>query len=281
VPKADQWSDPITIHGEGPIWNPLIQRFQLVDMLEGDVLTVDEGTVTDRTHVDTVAAIIRPRLYGGLVVAGERDVILIDIDGAQHRIEGSGVGIGSRFNEGACAPDGSLWAGTMAYDAAAGAGVMVRLDPGTLSFTQVAADLTISNGLAFEDTQSAYFVDSASRSIDRLRIYSGEITGRSLWVDLANVEGVPDGICRDENGGVWVALYDGGAVHRYSAAGDLTDIVTVPVGQVTACALGGADGRQLLITTSQLGHEGQVGAGGALFQISVDIPGTYYPLFGA
>ncbi|CAH0137303.1 SMP-30/gluconolactonase/LRE family protein [Microbacterium sp. Bi128] len=281
MPDAHQWSDPVTVHGEGPIWNPLVQRFQLVDMLEGDVLTLEDGVVVDRIHVDTVAAVVRPRLYGGLIVAGERDVILIDPDGEQHRVNGAGVPAGSRFNEGTCAPDGSFWCGTMDYDATPGAGVVVRLDPGTLEFTRIADSVTISNGLAFEDSGTAYYVDSATRRIDRLRVHAGAVTDRTSWVDLSGAGGVPDGICLDADGGVWVAMYGGSAVRRFDADGILTDVIDLPVAHVTACALGGSTGRELLITTSRLGLEAPSGPAGAVFRALVDIPGVHTPPFGS
>lgn len=280
MPDAKQWTDPITVHGEGPIWNSLIQRFQLVDMLEGDILTVHEGQLTDRVHIDAVAAVIRPRLHGGLVVAGERDVVLIDPAGHQRRVGDTGIPVGARFNDGACARDGSFWCGTMSYDAAPGAGRMLRLDPGTLTFTEVMTDLTVSNGLAFTDVDSAFYVDSPTRRIDRLLVRDGTITSRTPWVDLSDVDGVPDGICIDADDGVWVALFGGGAVRRYDRDGTLTDIIDVPVAQVTACTLGGVDRRELIITTSRLGLENTAGPDGALFRAVVDVPGPFTVCFG-
>ncbi|QJU56323.1 SMP-30/gluconolactonase/LRE family protein (plasmid) [Herbiconiux sp. KACC 21604] len=281
MPDAEQWTDPVTVHGEGPIWNPLVQRFQAVDMLAGDVLTIRDGQVTDRTHVDSIAAAIRPRAIGGLIVAGEHDVFLLDPDTTQHRIKDAGIAAGARFNEGTCAPDGSFWCGSMAYDAASDAGIVVRLDPETLEFTRVASDVTISNGLAFEDTNTAYYVDSATKRIDRLRIAGDRIQAREPWVDLRDIEGVPDGICLDAEGGVWVALFGGGAVHRYDNNGNWTEIIHLPVAQVTACTLGGPDGRELVITTSKLGVEDHDGPSGAFFHATVDVPAAAPHLFGA
>ena len=66
----------------------------------------------------------------------------------------------------------------------------------------------------------------------------------------------------------------GSAVHRYSSCGELTDIITLPVDQVTACTLGGTDGRTLFITTSALGLDRDVHpAAGAIFTARVAIAG--------
>jgi sugar lactone lactonase YvrE len=50
---------------------------------------------------------------------------------------------------------------------------------------------------------------------------------------------MPDGITVDSLGNVWVALWGGGAVRAYSPNGELLDVISLPVTQVTACTFGG------------------------------------------
>jgi sugar lactone lactonase YvrE len=70
----ERFSDPIAFHGEGPVW---IDGLRLVDMLAGDIVTLDaRGAVRERVHVGEVAAALRPRRDGGLVVAIERGFAL-------------------------------------------------------------------------------------------------------------------------------------------------------------------------------------------------------------
>lgn len=47
----------------------------------------------------------------------------------------------------------------------------------------------------------------------------------------------------DAEGGVWTAIVNGGAVHRYSSEGVLEEVVELPVTKVTACAFGGEQPR--------------------------------------
>jgi len=79
--RAEQLTDVVTFHGEGPVWSDSWGGLRLVDLFAGDVLTLaDDGTVT-RRHVDSIAAALRPRVGGGAVIATERGFTLEAADG--------------------------------------------------------------------------------------------------------------------------------------------------------------------------------------------------------
>ena len=61
----------------------------------------------------------------------------------------------------------------------------------------------------------------------------------------------PDGIALDEAGGLWVALLGAGCVRRY-VNGDVDLELAVPQPLVTSLCFGGADGRDLYVTTASL-----------------------------
>ncbi len=138
--------------------------------------------------------------------------------------------------------------------------------------------LTISNGLAFSpDGLSAVFVDSMTQQVRRYHLPAddGRWLDYDVVVDIDPAVGTPDGLCVDAEGGIWVALWNGSAVHRYAATGELTDVVALPVPQVTACALGGSDGRTLFITTSALGVDRAAQpTAGAVFTARVTVAGA-------
>ena len=78
----------------------------------------------------------------------------------------------------------------------------------------------------------------------------------------------------DEEGGVWVALYGGGAVRRYTPEGMLDEVIEAPVKQVTACTFGGSDLDQLFITTSREDLKpGEDPLAGSLFRAAVGVAG--------
>ena len=85
---------------------------------------------------------------------------------------------------------------------------------------------------------------------------------------------MPDGLTIDAEGGVWVALWEGGAVRRYAPDGTLDAVVSLPCGLVTACTFGGPDLDELFITTSRLGlPAGADPAGGSLFRCRPGVRG--------
>jgi sugar lactone lactonase YvrE len=85
---------------------------------------------------------------------------------------------------------------------------------------------------------------------------------------------MPDGMTIDAEGGLWVALWGGGAVHRYTPDGRLDTVVEVPADQVSACTFGGAELADLFITTSRqdLPPEAEPAAG-ALFHLRPGVTG--------
>jgi sugar lactone lactonase YvrE len=274
--RAEQFTEPLAFHGEGPCWLASSHELAWVDMLAGRVLatSLSAGTTRSIGIPSTVAAIVRPRVSGGLVVATETGVVLLDEQDAPSVLCEILDEPGVRMNDGGCDPQGRFWCGTMAYDLRNGAGSLYRVEPDGRVDT-VLTDVTISNGLAWTpDGATAVYVDSIEYGIDTFAFdsASGELGERRRLVDIDESLGMPDGIAVDVEGGIWVALWDGGGVHRYTAAGVLDAVVPLPCGRVTACAFGGDNLGELFITTSRLGlPDGADPAGGALFRC---VPGV-------
>jgi sugar lactone lactonase YvrE len=163
----------------------------------------------------------------------------------------------------------------MSYDQRTGAGALHRLDPDG-SVRLVLENVTISNGLEWSpDGSRAYYNDTFTQRIDVFD-YDGEfgLTGRRPFAVIPVEAGGPDGLTVDEGGGVWVALYGGGAVRCYTPEGVLGEVIEVPAKRVTACTFGGQDLNQLFITTSREGREpGEEPLAGSLFRAAVGVAG--------
>lgn len=275
---AERLTDVVAEHGEGPVWFADEAQLRCVDMLAGEIVTInDSGALVDRLRVGDVAAAFRPRSDGGLVIAVERGFALLSTDGELTTLPEVWSDPSVRMNDGACDTQGRFLCGTMAYDAAEGRGFLNRLELDG-STTTVLDGVTISNGLSFSaDGSSAVYVDSPTQQVRRYRLPAddGPWADYEVVVEIDSDEGTPDGLCVDDEGGIWVALWGGSAVHRYTADGELTNVVTLPVSHVTACTLGGRDGRTLFITTSSVKIDRATEPhAGAVFSARVDVAGS-------
>ncbi|MGW4020452.1 SMP-30/gluconolactonase/LRE family protein [Streptomyces sp. NPDC005009] len=241
--------------GEGPTWDPATGRLLWIDILGSRVHTWDPATGRRTVRrTDQHVGAVKPRAGGGLVLNLRDGVGLLDPDGAFRWLHREVVP-GRRANDAAVAPDGSLFAGTMRYDEAPCGGTLSRVT-GDGTVHVLLDDVAVSNGTGWSpDGRLMYYIDSPTRRIDVFDVgeADGRITNRRSFAAIEDGAGFPDGLCVDADGCVWVALWDGGAVRRYTPSGELDRVIHLPVPLVTACAFGGPDLTDLYITTARVG----------------------------
>ena len=115
--------------------------------------------------------------------------------------------------------------------------------------------LTISNGMAWtEDNETFYFIDTPTREIKAFHydLETGEIEFIRIAVEIPEELGMPDGMCVDREGMLWVAHYGGAGVYRWNPeTGKLLEKIDIPAPHVTSCCFGGENLDHLFITTAQ------------------------------
>ncbi|WP_155057897.1 SMP-30/gluconolactonase/LRE family protein [Streptomyces blattellae] len=239
--------------GEGPTWDAAAGRLIWIDILGARVHTYDPATGRRSIRVlDQHVGAAKPRAGGGLVLNLVDGVGLLDGDGAFRWLHRERVP-GRRANDAAVAPDGSLWAGTMRYDEAPGGGTLSRVT-GDGSAEVVLDDVTVSNGTGWSpDGRLMYYVDTPTRRIDVFDFENGRARNRRPFAEIEDGAGFPDGLTVDADGCVWVALWDGAAVRRYTPDGGLDRVLDLPTPRITACAFGGTNLTDLYITTARVG----------------------------
>ncbi|WP_433450111.1 SMP-30/gluconolactonase/LRE family protein [Streptomyces sp. CA-142005] len=265
--------------GEGPTWDPATGRLIWLDILGMRVHTYDPATGrrTVRTTEQHVGA-VKPRAGGGLVLNLRDGVGLLDPDDTFRWLHHEPVA-GRRANDAAVAPDGSLWAGTMRYDEAPGGGTLTRLTGDSTAQT-VLSDVTVSNGTGWSpDGHLMYYVDTPTRRVDVFDHDGERVHGRRPFVEIEEGAGFPDGLTVDAEGCVWVALWDGGAVRRYTPDGALDRVIQLPAPRTTACAFGGADLTDLYITTARVGLSAPHPLSGSLLVVPGAGKGLPQPAF--
>jgi sugar lactone lactonase YvrE len=272
--------------GEGPVWLEDEQRLVWLDILAGGLHRLDPTTADDRVLVlDGPVCAAAPRRAGGLVLALEHEIAVLDT-GAE-RPEPVAVVLdadsGERFNDGACDPAGRLWTGTLRYDGAPHRASLWCVTPeGRVE--RALAGLSLSNGLAWApDGCTLWHIDTPTRGIDAYEAdpATGRLGRRRRLVEIEPGAGDPDGMALDADGCLWVALWDGAAVHRYTPDGRRDRRIELPVSRPTSCAFGGRDRTTLFVTSARYGLDDQrLGAephAGAVFALDAGVAGTPEP----
>ena len=264
--------------GEGPVWDDRAGVLVWVDILVGHVHRYDPATGADAvTDVGQPVGAVGLREHGGLVLAVRDGFALLDDGGATPRLL---VAVEredpeTRMNDGEVDPAGRFWAGTMELGAASGRGSLYRLDPGG-TVTRVLTDVSISNGLGWSpDERTLYYIDSPMQRIDAYDYAraSGTIANRRTVAEIEPADGLPDGLAVDAEGCLWVALWGGSSVRRYTPEGRLDLAVELPVSQVSSCAFGGPGLDELYVTSARTDLDETEPAAGGLFRLRPGVRG--------
>jgi sugar lactone lactonase YvrE len=243
--------------GEGPVWDERDGCLYFVDILPGRVHRFDPATRSLSTYmIDRPVGAVGLTERDGLILAVRDAFAWLDLETGDvttvAQVDRDRPDL--RMNDGSCDAAGRFWAGTMALDERTAAGTLYRLEPDG-SMAAVVRSVTVSNGIDWSaDNRLMYYIDSAAGGVDvfDFDVATGQIANRRSFVRVERRLGWPDGLIVDAEDHVWVALWKGGAVHRYAPDGSLSAIVHVPVSHPTSCCFGGAELRDLYITTASV-----------------------------
>jgi sugar lactone lactonase YvrE len=256
---AEPAGDVTAVLGEGPYWVPEESCLLWVDIPSGLLHRTAVGSgETVSSKVGAISAAF-PALGGGTLIAGGHRLALFPDpapgDGGSGRtIAEVPAREGVRFNDASVDPAGRVWVGSMHMGETHPVGVLYRLDRNGL--TPVITGVTVSNGLGWSpDGSRMYYADSPRRQVDVLDYdpATGEAFQRRVFADLRGMDGVPDGLTVDADGCVWVAMFGGGALRRFTPSGQLDALLPLPVAKPTSCAFAGPDLAELYVTTASVG----------------------------
>lgn len=248
--------------GESPIWLADRSRLVWVDIRLGLLHTLDPVT-RDRTteQFSIPLGFVLPRRNGGLVVGVGLSIVLVDPDGSRRTLlEIDEPTPGNRFNDARCDPRGRLWAGTISIPPVIG-GPRVE---GSCALYRIESDgaaeavvegLTVSNGLGWLDEgRTLLHTDTHTCLVTRYTVdaETGRVSEPTPWVEIDPADGVPDGMAIDSEDCVWMALFSGGEVRRYSPTGEILARYSLPISGVTCPTFGGPDLRDLYLTSATL-----------------------------
>ncbi|QBI05193.1 SMP-30/gluconolactonase/LRE family protein [Pseudoduganella albidiflava] len=193
---------------------------------------------------------------------------------------------GNRLNDGHVAHDGALWFGSMDNAETAASGALYRYDGALRSgLTKHDDGIIITNGPAFSpDRKTFYHTDTFGKTVYAFDVTAeGTLANKRVFATIAE-PGWPDGSAVDAAGNVWVAVFRGARVLRYSPAGELLETIAFPVPNITKIAFGGPDLKTAFATTATKGLTAEERAAaplaGGVFAFPVDVPGLPQHMIG-
>lgn len=278
--EAQHVVGPTAPFGEGPLWDDRTGVLWWTDIPSSTVHRFDPASGEDQTIevAQNIGAIVL-RASGGLAVAARDGFAVMGDDGSLEMLVALHADDPTmRMNDGKVDPAGRFYASTMAFNGVDAHGELTRLDA-DLSVHVQAEQLVIGNGLDWSaDGLTLYFTDTMSFGIDGFDIdpATGDLSNRRRLFDIAEEHGWPDGFCIDNEGALWVAMWKGSSVRRYSCEGELLAIVHLPVSNVTCASFGGSSYDTLYITTAQAqfsGGDHPEPLGGAIFSVKPGVCG--------
>ncbi|XP_062303712.1 regucalcin [Osmerus eperlanus] len=252
--------------GEGPVWEEKDETLLYVDISGQKIHRWNPATnqIQTMTTEKPVGCAV-PRRSGGYVIGEGTRFAAVDW-GSQAITTITHIDAdkpNNRFNDGKVDPAGRLIAGTMALEERPAV-----LEPKQGSLFSLHTDLSvvkhfsqvdISNGLDWSlDHRTFYYIDSLTYTVEAFDydINTGGLSNRRMVYRLEKDEGIPDGMCIDSDGRLWVACYNGGRViHIDPHTGARLQTVKLPVQKTTSCCFGGRNYSDLYVTSAYLGMD--------------------------
>jgi sugar lactone lactonase YvrE len=231
--------------GEGPRWFEGLLWFS--DMLGEAVHTVDlSGAMSTLPLPGRSPSGLGFRPDGTLLIVSTEDRQVLRYDGDHVTlIADLGDVVPASLGDMVIDPLGRAFVGSQAREG----GVVVRIDPDDTA-TVVADDLEFPNGMVVApDGATLIVAESTGRRLTAFTIDAhGGLADRRVFAD--GLDGPPDGLAIDVEGGVWTAMTLAHRFDRITDGGKVSDCVDMGGRTAIACALGGPEGRTLFLLSS-------------------------------
>lgn len=268
---------------EGPRWHE--GKLWFSDMYNHQVMTVDmEGNTETIIEISKQPSGLGWLPDGRLLVVSmtDRRLLRLDPDGLSEVADLSNLA-SFHCNDMVVDLHGRAYVGNFGFDLYTeprvfkSAEIILVMPDGE---TRVVADeLAFPNGTVITpDGKTLIVGESFAARLTAFEIEAdGSLTKRRIWAQL-DEEVVPDGICHDEEGAIWIASPSSSEVLRVHEGGEISQRIKVET-TAFACMLGGTDRRTLFILTAETHHpnEAKAKASGRIEFVEVDVPGAGLP----
>ncbi|WP_436105828.1 SMP-30/gluconolactonase/LRE family protein [Massilia sp. LjRoot122] len=272
--------------GEGALWHAATRSVYFVDIKGRRIhRCAADGSGRSTWEAPGQPGFVVPASSGGLVCAMEDGLYRFDeASGAFAPLRKIEDGLpGNRFNDGYVDAGGNLWFGSMDDAQAEPTGALYRLGRDGI-LARADDGYIITNGPAISpDGSTLYHTDTPLRRVYAFDLRpDGGLANKRIFLQLP--EGSrPDGMAVDSAGQLWIALFGGGRIERFTAAGQPAGCVRFPCSNITKIAFGGEDLRTAYVTTAWKGlssaQRAEQPLAGGLFSFRVETPGLPHTVF--
>jgi len=239
---------------EGPRWHD--GAFYFSDMHAHEVLRIEaDGSRTVVATVPTCPSGLGWDPEGRLLIVSMEDHRLLrqESDGSLATIADFSKLATHLSNDMVVDDQGRAYIGNFGFDLHAGdspATTNLILATPDGQVREVADGLSFPNGAVITpDGRTLIVGETFASKLSAFDIEpDGNLTNRREWAALPGA--VPDGICLDAEGAIWVASPVSAEVIRIACGGAVLDRIKVET-QAFACMLGGADGKTLFVCTAK------------------------------
>lgn len=270
--------------GEGALWDYKNKVLYWID-IEGKSLYIYNPTNKTNRIIEM------PSRIGTVVPVDSTTVLSALEDGVYKTNIESGISelfvdmrkqlVDRRLNDGKCDPKGRFWVGSMHMQQKKGEAQLYTISPN--SHLEMKIDsVTISNGIVWTaDKTKMYYIDTPTSEIKSYNYdnSTGHISNAQLAVRIPDSLGYPDGMTIDNEGMLWVGMWNGNAVLRFDPnTGKILQKIEVPAHNVTSCAFGGEELDILYITTARVDMSKEelhsYPLSGSLFKVKTGVKGV-------
>ena len=247
--------------GEGLVWDCSSNRLLMTDIMNGILIEIDIESASNRywKFNEPIAWVLPTKICGNYLLGLKSGVGLFDTCKSDNFIWINQDFPGKshcRLNDACVDSSGKIWFGSMNI-------LNPSLRDGRLASFSPSDGLcihddgfTVTNGPLISPDGKYLFLNDTLQGIVYRYHFSpdqGELRNRQVFAKFAEDQGYPDGMCFDDEGNLWIALWGGASVVQLDSNGRFLQKISIPAKNVTNLCFCGPRLDRLLVSTASIG----------------------------
>lgn len=266
--------------GEGLLWDSHRNLLFMTDIINRKLiaLNIDSGTQRSWLFNEQLAWVLPTTKKDNYLLGLESGIALFNIEKAQP-IQWINkefpVAKNCRLNDACVDSTGRVWLGSMNMESP------YSLDGCLASFCEKDGlqihdiGFTVTNGPVISPDGNCLFLNDTLQGVVysyQLNKETAKLSDRSTFIKFTPEQGYPDGMCFDNSGNLWIALWGGASIMQIDSSGNILRMIAIPALNVTNLCFCGSNLDRLIASTASIGlTKEEIGIypdSGALFEIT-------------